>query len=213
MVSGVGCPGDDVLVFYVPKNLCRVLKKDLAYAGIPYKGWGGYLDVHSLRHTVGTRLVNDPRVPTKTAQSRMRHSDQRLTTETYMDKRYIDLRVGLDALPSLPLRPTKAEPESGVLRATGTDDQSIGIPEPPLFCEAQCEAPSLPGKGSSVTSAGTESTQRAGKSANPAKHVSSAGRAPLASAGTALAPLGNPRKDDYPQGDSNPCRQDENLVS
>ena len=51
-----GRPGDDAKVYRIPRNLCRVLKKDLAFAGIPYETKDGYLDVHSLRHTQGHPL-------------------------------------------------------------------------------------------------------------------------------------------------------------
>ncbi|MCZ6653035.1 MAG: tyrosine-type recombinase/integrase, partial [Planctomycetota bacterium] len=99
-----GRPSLDEKVFDVPKNLCRLLKKDLAFAGIPYKDvHGEYLDVHAFRHTTGTRLTSDPNLPTRTAQEFMRHCDQRLTTQTYTHKRSINLRAALDSLPDIPL--------------------------------------------------------------------------------------------------------------
>ncbi len=208
-----GHPVADAHVFLVPQNMCRVLKKDLKFAGLPYKTQDGFFDVHSLRHSLGTRLTNEPRVSARVAQTFMRHSDPKLTSQTYTDPRFVDLRRGLEALPSIPLRPAKAEVEGDVLCATGTDDLAVDIQDPTQFCEAQCEAPSLSGHRSSVASSGTGTMQRAGKPVNPTDRVSPAGKGLLASVGTALAPVGNPRKDDYPQGDSNPCRQDENLVS
>ena len=144
-----GRPADDASVFKVPRDLCRVLKKDLKFAGIIYKTKDGYLDVHSLRHTTGTRLTNDPRVPTRTAQAFMRHSDPKLTTQTYTDKRFLDLRVALDALPDIPLDSEDRDERS--LRATGTDDQTADGRRNPEVCKADCKARNLTSKGIPLT--------------------------------------------------------------
>ena len=145
-----GRPSDDVKVFSVPRDLCRVLKKDLKFAGITYKTKDGYLDVHSLRHTTGTRLTNDPRVPTRTAQAFMRHSDPKLTTQTYTDKRFVDLRVALDALPDIPLDPEG--PADATLRATGTDAQAGDERQNSQVCKADCKACKAPCKAENLTS-------------------------------------------------------------
>jgi len=104
-----GKPGPESKVFKIPAYFSRQLKKDLKYAGIPYQTPAGVFDVHSLRHTVGTRLTNNAAVPTRVAQDFMRHSDIRLTTETYTDKRFVDKRRALEALPEIPIQPAGQE--------------------------------------------------------------------------------------------------------
>jgi len=150
-----GQPANNAKVFKVPRDLCSILKKDLKFSGIPYKTKDGYLDVHSLRHTTGTRLTNDPRVPTRTAQAFMRHSDPKLTTQTYTDKRFVDLRVALDALPDIPL--DADEQQEKVLRATGTDDQTANSAQPEP-CKAECKARKAPCKAENLTSNGISLT-------------------------------------------------------
>lgn len=108
-----GKPAADVRVFTIPVLFCRLLKKDLKAAGIPYETSAGFADVHSLRHTTGTRLANCPTVPTRVAQAVMRHSDIRLTMGTYVDKRLVDRRVALDALPKITIETPKQEGGKG----------------------------------------------------------------------------------------------------
>ena len=70
-------PSDRVLE--VPRNLVRMLKKDLEAAGIQYKDDAGrVVDVHALRHTFGTHLSKNGVAP-RTAQSLMRHSNIDMT--------------------------------------------------------------------------------------------------------------------------------------
>ncbi len=115
---------NDDRVFNVPRNLLRILKKDLAAAGIPYKDdRGRTLDVHALRHTFGTHLSKAGVWP-RTAQSLMRHSDIDLTMRTYTDPRVLDMANAIDSLPALPSLMGEEElaPKSERLRATGTDE-------------------------------------------------------------------------------------------
>ena len=108
-------------VFHVPKNLVRMLKKDLDAAGIPYRDEAGrVVDVHALRHTFGTQLSKGGVWP-RTAQGLMRHSDIDLTMKTYTDPRLLDRAAALNALPKMP-RVIAVDDEREALRATGTDD-------------------------------------------------------------------------------------------
>src|SRR5437762_13339830 len=75
--------------------------RDLKLAGIPKKDERGRtLDVHALRTTFAM-LMNKGGVAPRTAQAAMRHSDIRLTMETYTDSKQLDVRAALDVLPAL----------------------------------------------------------------------------------------------------------------
>ncbi len=93
----------DAMVFNVPKydELLKAMKKDLAYAGIPYRDdLGRVADFHSLRKSLGTHLRR-AKVDPSVSQIFMRHSDIRLTMETYNDDRLHDLRAEVvDKLPT-----------------------------------------------------------------------------------------------------------------
>src|SRR5207247_11143980 len=56
----------------------------------------------SLRTTFGT-LLSKGGVAPRTAQAAMRHSDIRLTMQTYTDPKLLDVSAALKALPALPL--------------------------------------------------------------------------------------------------------------
>jgi len=108
-------PADRPL-FRVPAGLLRILDRDLKAAGIAkVDERGRTLDVHALRTTFGT-LLSKGGVAPRTAQAAMRHSDIRLTMQTYTDPKLLDVRGALDALPALPL--TYGQPEAA--KATGT---------------------------------------------------------------------------------------------
>jgi integrase len=106
--------GDADPLFAVPVELVKVLKRDLAFAGIPYRDkHGRTVDVHALRHTTATYLSR-AKVPPRVAQAFMRHSDIKLTMQTYTDLRLLDEAEALAALPCLP-------PDEGYGRATAVD--------------------------------------------------------------------------------------------
>ena len=66
-------------------NIFDFLNRDLKFAGIPKTDERGRtLDVHALRTTFGT-LLSKGGVAPRTAQAAMRHSDIRLTMQTYTD--------------------------------------------------------------------------------------------------------------------------------
>jgi integrase len=111
----------DTPLFNVPTGLLRIMNRDLRLAGIPKRDdRGRVLDVHALRTTFGT-LLSKGGVAPRTAQAAMRHSDIRLTMNTYTDPALLDVRGALDALPDLPLRGEPSEIREA-LRATGTDN-------------------------------------------------------------------------------------------
>ena len=108
-------------VFRVPRDLFKILDRDLRMAGIPKKdGRGRSIDVHALRHSFGT-LLSRAGVGPRTAQAAMRHSTIDLTMNTYTNPRLLDVHGAIDALPVLPLD-AGLEPDSSEARATGTDD-------------------------------------------------------------------------------------------
>jgi integrase len=93
-------------VFNVPKWLVEALKRDLAWAGIPYRdNRGRAVDIHSLRYTTATLLALG-NVPPKIAQEFMRHHDIRLTMDIYTDVQQLNEAAALAALPDLPLDDT-----------------------------------------------------------------------------------------------------------
>ena len=86
-------------LFNVPAGLLRILDRDLKAAGIPKRDERGRtIDVHALRHTFATWL-SSAGVPPRTAQSALRHSDIRLTMNTYTDPSLLAVREALDRLP------------------------------------------------------------------------------------------------------------------
>jgi integrase len=95
--------GEADRLFRVPTELVKILKRDLAHAGIPYRdGRGQTFDVHALRHTTQTHLAKAKVSPT-IARGFMRHTDINLTLKTYTDPRLLDEAEALEALPDLPL--------------------------------------------------------------------------------------------------------------
>lgn len=107
-------------LFSVPTSLLKALNRDLAAAGIQKTdSRGRTVDVHAMRMTLAT-MLNKAGVAPRTAQEIMRHSDIRLTMETYTDAKLLNVSGALDSLPSM--SPDRApERTSKELRATGTD--------------------------------------------------------------------------------------------
>jgi integrase len=111
----------DTPVFRVPRDLARILDRDLKLAGIPKRDdRGRTVDVHAMRHTFGTWLSKSGADP-RTAQAAMRHSDVNLTMNVYTDPKLLNVAGAMEALPALPL---DAEPDQAAdtMEATGTDD-------------------------------------------------------------------------------------------
>jgi integrase len=90
-------------LFRVPVELVKILKRDLKHAGIAYRDeLGRTFDVHALRHTTASYLGRGKVAP-RVAQGFMRHSDIKLTMQTYTDPRLLEEVEALAALPALPL--------------------------------------------------------------------------------------------------------------
>jgi integrase len=97
-------------VFDVPDRMNKILRRDLAWAGIPYKDERGRVfDFHALRHTTASHLGR-AKVAPRVAQGIMRHSHIKLTMQTYADPELMDRAEAMTALPALPLpRGSKAD--------------------------------------------------------------------------------------------------------
>jgi integrase len=91
-------------VFRVSEDLNKLLKRDLKWAGIPYRDeQGRTVDVHALRHTTATYLSR-AKVSPRVAQGFMRHADIKLTMQTYTDASLLNEAEALAALPDLALK-------------------------------------------------------------------------------------------------------------
>ena len=65
-------------------------------------------------------MLNKAGVAPRTAQAAMRHSDMRLTMQTYTDPKLLDVYGALETLPSLSLNASEADRERD--QATGTNN-------------------------------------------------------------------------------------------
>jgi len=108
-----------VQVFNVPDKTAKMLRADLADAGIAYVDDAGrFADFHSLRHSTGSLLAASGAHP-KVAQSLMRHSDINLTMSRYTHIFRGQESKTVENLPDFSLSSSQAQ------RAikTGTDDE------------------------------------------------------------------------------------------
>jgi integrase len=118
---GAADDGDKVFRKGMPKM--RTFRADLARAGIADEDERGRgVVMHSLRHSLATMLAASG-VPMSLAMRIMRHSDVRLTAQTYTDEGLLPLGEAMKSLPAL-VEP-KAEPV--VMQATGTDNAVSGF--------------------------------------------------------------------------------------
>ena len=102
--SHVEGKGPDAPVFKVPERMVPTMKRDLLRAGIPFKDdRGRYADFHALRKSAGT-MLGLAGVPTRIRQLFMRHSDVRLTLQTYDDADLYDLEQAVQAMERLGLQ-------------------------------------------------------------------------------------------------------------
>jgi len=110
-LAATGRKGSD-RVFRVPLELVKIMRRDLKAAGIPYRDdRGRTLDVHALRHTTAT-ILSRAKVSPRVAQEFMRHSDIKLTMQTYTDPRLLDEAEALAALPHLALNSEESASEA-----------------------------------------------------------------------------------------------------
>jgi len=97
-----GQPSADTPLFDIDwRNLLRTFNLDLAAAGVPKRdAQGRTVDVHCLRHTFATLLARNGVSPS-VAQKLMRHSDIRLTMNTYTHLDLADTAGAVAALPAM----------------------------------------------------------------------------------------------------------------
>lgn len=109
-------------------HLTDRLKKDALFAGLGRVGAGGkvtndaglVVDFHALRGSLAT-LAAEAGMPAKLLQQHMRHSDIRLTMQTYAQARDAAMRAELDRLP----RPATAPESAGSLPADASDCRAL----------------------------------------------------------------------------------------
>ncbi|MEI7836405.1 MAG: site-specific integrase [Planctomycetota bacterium] len=124
-------------LFDMPGDFIRVFDRDLVAAGLarqvqdPKTGrmridktdsQGRTLDIHCLRHTFAT-LLSKANVSPRMAQELLRHSDIRLTMNTYTHLQLIDTAKAVEALPGFE-NSTHADQRQ---RKTGTYDGRSGL--------------------------------------------------------------------------------------
>ena len=104
------------------RKTSKMMRMDLERAGLPYVDENGlFADFHGHRHTFITNL-GKAEVPLAMAQKLARHSDPKLTANTYTHLGVFDKAGAIGRLPSLPDPSGDAEKGQQLLRATGTDD-------------------------------------------------------------------------------------------
>jgi hypothetical protein len=91
-------PFDRVLIGKMLPSIWKV-KRDLKEAGIPYEENGRRADFHSLRHTLATNLARQNVAP-RVAMQILRHSDIRLTMNTYIDDSLLPTAEAIAKMPS-----------------------------------------------------------------------------------------------------------------
>ena len=118
-------------LFMISGGLCRILDRDLEAAGIPKRDdRGRTIDVHSLRTTFCTMLSKFGTNP-RTAQAAMRHSDIKLTMNTYTDPALLNIREAVERLPSIPQLSSNGEVQVALHVARLADNlgQNLSLPD------------------------------------------------------------------------------------
>ena len=83
------------LVFDLPERTAKLLRVDLAAAGIPFEGPAGVVDFHALRATYATNLIRRG-VSLVETQKLMRHSTPDLTANIYAKLTDDEIRKALE---------------------------------------------------------------------------------------------------------------------
>ncbi len=93
----------------------RLLKADLAAAGVEYLTGDGYFDMHSLRVWFCTAAANQPGISPKTLMTVCRHSTAQLSLAVYAKSRTADVKAVADQLtdPTRPEAPPDSERKPG----------------------------------------------------------------------------------------------------
>ncbi|MHC4280429.1 MAG: tyrosine-type recombinase/integrase [Planctomycetota bacterium] len=118
-----GCKDEKVFENFDKGNAAKMLRKDLEKAEIKYRDDAGrVIDFHALRHTYITNVVKSG-ASAKVAQTLARHSDIKLTMDTYTHLNLCDGKDALDSLPRLTdLEEVQSESNTGEMLLTGTDN-------------------------------------------------------------------------------------------
>jgi len=119
--------GEDTPLVRVPSHPARELDKDLEAAGIPKWSPEGKVDFHSLR-VAYTTFIWETGATTKEAQSLARHSDPRLTANTYGRTRLGSLHARAESLGKMVLLPD--ESQIGAKRKAAGAEGYTPTPEP-----------------------------------------------------------------------------------
>ena len=102
MVTGQAVPmrlAAGCKLFALPRDFIKIFDRDLAAAGIAkLDERGRVVDIHALRHTLGTHLSKAGVTP-RVAMAAMRHSSLDLTMSIYVDPVLLDVGAAVDALP------------------------------------------------------------------------------------------------------------------
>ncbi len=95
------CSPDDQVVSTVPDM--KAFKADLKLAGIEYGDQAmGYADLHATRMSLSTKMAAEG-LSLRVRQAQMRHTDPRLTDNTYMDENLLPIADEIMRLPSIPV--------------------------------------------------------------------------------------------------------------
>jgi integrase len=209
-----GDPKPKDKVFRVPRNLVRQLRKDLKAAGISEKDHRGRIvDVHALRHTTSTHGAKAGVAP-RTLQALMRHSDIRLTMGVYTDPGLLDQQAAVETLPRMEIEAGSVSdgrpaPKPQIPEGLRSQDDLVLMSEKWRDFLVFFLASDLAERGSSgglrvssdgIQNATTHSQVQSVKAEGAVTYDRSCHQMAASAAG-------------YPQGDSNPCLQDENLIS
>lgn len=99
---GLGCVDADPVFAAIPTK--ETFRADLRAAGIERFDGERYVDIHALRMTLSTHMLQEGVGP-RLAQEHMRHSDIALTTKTYTDAPALPVSAAVVSMPSLSLEP------------------------------------------------------------------------------------------------------------
>ncbi len=141
--------------FHLPisNDMAKMLREDLAAAGIEPDDEDGRVDFHSLRHTFISRLARSGVHP-KLAQILARHASISLTMNTYTHAHVEDELRALDSLPELGL------PTDALTVAVGTGTMGDPLLVPPLVPEGGADATTCDKEGLAASTSGPLETRR-----------------------------------------------------
>ena len=114
-------------VFNMPDKAFKLMQADCRAAGVAYcDDSGRYADFHAWRHSFVSALAK-ANVSVKLAQTLARHSDPKLTLNTYTHVGLYDTSTALESLPGI----DKPQGQNAMALKTGTDNlpvNAVGLP-------------------------------------------------------------------------------------